>query len=499
MDTPGTIFTLGGIRLTAYGLIAALGLFAGYYLAQRQASARGIKDSALQKAYFFALMGALILARCAYVLSNMGFYRSYPASALRLWEGGYSIFGGILGAVIGARLGAGRRGFLEALDTLTPPMLLTLAIWRLGELTTWQGRGMMLGDSALGFPLVLKNSQGLDCLAVCVYEAVLALLLCAYSMRRSGARPSGDRSMISLMLLGLCQVPLESMRTDEFLEIGFVKVDQLLAMAIAVTMISKFARGYLRSERNERTGYVALALSAAMIGMCIAQEFHLDGSANPAMDYALLGAYALIMAACGWLLRTGWRAAYQSGGAQERSSSSIRDRRIAPVYYPAQHSDAAREAGQRTSPASSYRAILRPGSGEDADPFRVGSPARGNYSYDAQGGYRAQNAYSAQNDNRAQESCRFQNAYAQESYRSPDAYRNQAGYRQQDSYRAQDAYRAQDSYRSRDTYRNQDDSRRGGTYRRIYDTPEAAAGSEAAYSSKVDAYRRSNLSSRHDR
>lgn len=287
MDTPGTIFTLGGIRLTAYGLIAALGLFAGYYLAQRQASARGIKDSALQKAYFFALMGALILARSAYVLSNMGFYRSYPASALRLWEGGYSIFGGILGAVIGARLGAGRRGFLEALDTLTPPMLLTLAIWRLGELTTWQGRGMMLGDSALGFPLVLKNSQGLDCLAVCVYEAVLALLLCAYSMRRSGARPSGDRSMISLMLLGLCQVPLESMRTDEFLEIGFVKVDQLLAMAIAVTMISKFARGYLRSERNERTGYVALALSAAMIGMCIAQEFHLDGSANPAMDYGI--------------------------------------------------------------------------------------------------------------------------------------------------------------------------------------------------------------------
>lgn len=453
MDTPGTIFTLGGIRLTAYGLIAALGLFAGYYLAQRQASARGIKDSALQKTYFFALIGALILARCAYVIANTGFYRSYPAAALRLWEGGYSIFGGILGAVLGARLGAGRRGFLEALDTLTPPMLLTLAIWRLGELTTWQGRGMILGDSALGFPLVLKNSQGLDCLAVCVYEAVLALLLCAYSMRRSGARPSGDRSMMSLMLLGLCQVPLESMRTDEFLEIGFVKLDQLLAMAIAVTMLSKFARGYLRSERNERTGYIALALSAAMIGLCIAQEFHLDGSANPALDYALLGAYALIMAACGWLLRAGWREAHAGSGAAERSSSRLRDRRIAPAYYPAQYGDAARAAGQRTAAAGSYRDMLRASSGEDDDPFRVGSPARGNYRYGSA----------------------------------------------QSSSNSQDSFRTQDGFRSQDSFRTQESSKRGGTYRRIYDTPEAAAGSKAAYSSKVDAYRRSNLAPKDDR
>ena len=173
MDTPGTIFALGGVRLTGYGLFTALGLLAGYMLSRRQAERGHIRQSALEKVCLFAMLYAIILGRAVYVVSNVGFFGEYPSAILRIWEGGISTMGAFAGALLGTRQGAGKRGFRRALDTLMPGLLLTLAVSRLGELTCWQGRGMIVGGGI--FPLTISNSQGARCLAVCVYEAVVAL------------------------------------------------------------------------------------------------------------------------------------------------------------------------------------------------------------------------------------------------------------------------------------------------------------------------------------
>lgn len=340
MDTPGTIFALGGVRLTGYGLFTALGLLAGYMLSRRQAERGHIRQSALEKVCLFAMLYAMILGRAVYVVSNVGFFGEYPSAILRIWEGGISTMGAFAGALLGTRQGAGRRGFRRALDTLMPGLLLTLAVSRLGELTCWQGRGMIVGGGI--FPLTISNSQGARCLAVCVYEAVVALGLMAYALRREN-KPAGCVGFTCIMLLGLAQVPLESMRSDDFLALGFVKVDQLIAMIMAVTMIVMFLRGCLRAYKSSVLDFIALGVAVIMVVMCVVEEFRIDGSANPALNYFMLFIYVSVMAMCGMYLRMGWRAAPEAHSQTKARSTAptYANSRRTSTYYPDMRESAA--------------------------------------------------------------------------------------------------------------------------------------------------------------
>ncbi|MGN1070532.1 MAG: prolipoprotein diacylglyceryl transferase family protein [Candidatus Fimadaptatus sp.] len=356
MSTPGTIIALGSFRLTAYGLIVALGILAGYLLAQRQGHLARIRDSALQKAFFFMLTGALVCSRALFVAVQYGFYQEYPQALLKAWEGGYSVMGALTGALIGLRVATGRRGFRRALDTMAPALALTLAICRLAELSCYQGRGMIIESGAWGFPFTIRNSQGLDCLAICIYEALGALAVMLYGLGGYRARPSGDRGLMCMMLLGLMQVPLESMRTDEFLALGFVKMDQLAAMLLAVGVLATFLIGHIRAGRGKPQGFVALGISLLMVGLCVNEEFRIDGSPNLALNYTLLFAYVLVIAVCGGYLRLGWRASVSSPAA----SAAPRASRSAPAYYPRASSGSARTSGEPARSGSYARSSGAP-------------------------------------------------------------------------------------------------------------------------------------------
>lgn len=344
MNTPGIILSLGGLRLTQYGLCIALGLLAGYLMAQYQARTYNIRMRSLNRVYLSTLLGMAVGARLMYVAVNFSFYGQNMGALWRLWEGGYSVMGAMLGAVAGLGVGAGRRGFKRALDVVMPALLAILAIWRLGELSTWQGRGLMLGDGAPGFPLTVANSQGRRCLAVCIYETVVALVILGYALPRRQGKPAGAIGLTCLALMGLCQIPLESMRNDDFLALGFVKMDQLQAALLAVGVTAVFLRGHIRAGFSKAGGYGAFALSLAMIGMCVAEEFKLDDSQYPMYNYAMLGLYSCVMAVSALFLRRGWCAA-QAGSAPARSNaprrapewnnSAARDPRLSHSYYPA--------------------------------------------------------------------------------------------------------------------------------------------------------------------
>ena len=365
MSTPGTIIALGGLRLTAYGLIVALGILAGYLLAQRQGHLARIRDSALQKAFFFMLIGALVCSRALFVAVQYGFYQEYPQALLKAWEGGYSVMGALVGALAGLRMATGRRGFRRALDTMAPALALTLAICRLAELSCYQGRGMIIESGAWGFPFTIRNSQDMDCLAICIYEALGALAVMLYGLGGYRARPSGDRGLMCMMLLGLMQVPLESMRTDEFLALGFVKMDQLAAMLLAVGVLVTFLIGHIRAGRGRPQGFVALGISLLMVGLCVNEEFRIDGSPNLALNYTLLFAYVLVIAVCGGYLRLGWRAGVSSPAA----SAAPRTPRTAPDYRSRTAAGSGRASGTPARSAGSYAR-------SSGAPARSGSYAR---------------------------------------------------------------------------------------------------------------------------
>ena len=391
MSTPGTIIALGGLRLTAYGLIVALGILAGYLLAQRQGHLARIRDSALQKAFFFMLIGALVCSRALFVAVQYGFYQEYPQALLKAWEGGYSVMGALVGALAGLRMATGRRGFRRALDTMAPALALTLAICRLAELSCYQGRGMIIESGAWGFPFTIRNSQDMDCLAICIYEALGALAVMLYGLGGYRARPAGDRGLMCMMLLGLMQVPLESMRTDEFLALGFVKMDQLAAMLLAVGVLITFLVGHIRAGRGRPQGFVALGISLLMVGLCVNEEFRIDGSPNLALNYTLLFAYVLVIAVCGGYLRLGWRAGVSSPAA----SAAPRTPRTAPDYRSRTAAGSGRASGAPARSGSYARSSGAPARSSGSYARTSGAPARSSGSYARSSGTPARSAGSA--------------------------------------------------------------------------------------------------------
>lgn len=100
------------------------------------ARARGIDDEHLWKMLTRALIGALIGARLAYVVNHLGNYIDHPLEALRLWEGGASLLGGILVAILVAlpEMRRQRLDFWTVMDAAAPGMALGIAIGRMGDL-----------------------------------------------------------------------------------------------------------------------------------------------------------------------------------------------------------------------------------------------------------------------------------------------------------------------------------------------------------------------------
>ena len=96
----GTL-SLGPLNLRLYGLMVALGVIAGVYVAARLLQRRGLNPEwAVQVATVGVPLG-LIGARAYHVLTDWKSYQGRWVDVVKIWEGGLGIPGGILGAVLG--------------------------------------------------------------------------------------------------------------------------------------------------------------------------------------------------------------------------------------------------------------------------------------------------------------------------------------------------------------------------------------------------------------
>ena len=211
-------------------------------------------------------------------------------SVLRTWEGGFMLYGAVLGALLAAGLLARRcgAGVTATLDELAVPGLLAVAVCRLGEGLTGEGVGAWVESAALmRFPFAVQNEFGEWQLAVFVLEAAAALLIALAVLRVQAGQ--GERITTALLLYACCQVVLESLRMDSCLKIGFVRVSQVISAVVilGVTVL-----------RAQRAGGRPLVIRrAAGLGVCAA----LVGGVEWALDKTPVSnvlLYGVMIAAC---------------------------------------------------------------------------------------------------------------------------------------------------------------------------------------------------------
>jgi len=126
---------LGPLRLRAYGLLIALGVFAAIWLADRRWQARGGEAGTVASLAMWAVPGGLVGARLYHIATDYELYTHHPLNMVKVWQGGLGIWGGIAGG-----LGVGaiylRRHHLslrDMMDTVAPALPLAQAIGRWGN------------------------------------------------------------------------------------------------------------------------------------------------------------------------------------------------------------------------------------------------------------------------------------------------------------------------------------------------------------------------------
>jgi phosphatidylglycerol:prolipoprotein diacylglycerol transferase len=93
------LLNIGRFNIYTYGVMIALGLLVGVFLARRQAVREGIDPDKIVDVTFYVLLAALIGSRLLFVFMNLQQYSHNPINALKIWEGGLVFYGGLLPAV----------------------------------------------------------------------------------------------------------------------------------------------------------------------------------------------------------------------------------------------------------------------------------------------------------------------------------------------------------------------------------------------------------------
>ena len=164
------------MALRWYGLMYLLGFAAVWFLGNRRAKTHpgDWQAQEISDLVFFGAMGAVLGGRDGYVLFyNLDVFLSDPLYLFRMWEGGMSFHGGLLGVALGVLLFARKfnREWLDVADFLAPLCPIGIGLGRLGNFINMELPGRVT-DSALGLVYTCDAVRGLTQTCVGEWETI---------------------------------------------------------------------------------------------------------------------------------------------------------------------------------------------------------------------------------------------------------------------------------------------------------------------------------------
>ncbi len=140
------VFFIGPLTIHYYGLTMALAVGSGFYLALKRADSFGVNKSSAEDLLFWVIIGGFIGARFYHVLSSFEYYLQHPIDIFKVWNGGLSIYGALLGGLFviwffADKILHHKSRILNLLDWLTPSLLLGQIIGRFGNLFNYEAYG----------------------------------------------------------------------------------------------------------------------------------------------------------------------------------------------------------------------------------------------------------------------------------------------------------------------------------------------------------------------
>ncbi len=132
------IFSIGPVALRWYGLMYLIGLVAALFIANKRAdNSQGVwSREQVSDLIFYGFLGVILGGRIGYVFFyQFEYFLSDPLYLIKIWQGGMSFHGGLLGVAVAAFIFARKtnKSFLAVGDFITPLVPIGLGMGRLGN------------------------------------------------------------------------------------------------------------------------------------------------------------------------------------------------------------------------------------------------------------------------------------------------------------------------------------------------------------------------------
>jgi phosphatidylglycerol:prolipoprotein diacylglycerol transferase len=128
------VFSWGVLHVRSYGLMLAIAFLVGTWLGLKEARRLGLDPDHLVTVVLVTLVSSVIGARILFVLEHIDEFRGQWSSMLAVWQGGLTLYGGVVAGTLAALLTARRLGMpmWAVADALTPAVALGTMFGRIG-------------------------------------------------------------------------------------------------------------------------------------------------------------------------------------------------------------------------------------------------------------------------------------------------------------------------------------------------------------------------------
>jgi len=251
--------SLGPLHVRWYGLMYLVGFLGAWWLARRRAARAGSTwtPAEVDDLIFYCAIGVILGGRLGWML----FYGterifSDPLSVLRIWEGGMSFHGGLVGVLVALAMFANRRAkkIADVFDFTAPLPAIGFGAGRLGNFINGELWGK---PTDVPWAVVV---DGVPLHASQLYEAfleglVLFVILWWFTAKpRPRLAPSG----LFLVCYGVFRFAVEFVRVPDenrgYLLFDWVTMGQILSLPMIVAGAWMLAVAYRRNERSGNYG-----------------------------------------------------------------------------------------------------------------------------------------------------------------------------------------------------------------------------------------------------
>ncbi|HDG9412038.1 TPA: prolipoprotein diacylglyceryl transferase [Staphylococcus aureus] len=239
-------FNLGPLSVRWYGIIIAVGILLGYFVAQRALVKAGLHKDTLVDIIFYSALFGFIAARIYFVIFQWPYYAENPSEIIKIWHGGIAIHGGLIGGFIAGVIVCKVKNLnpFQIGDIVAPSIILAQGIGRWGNFMNHEAHG---GSVSLAFleqlhlpNFIIENMyiNGQYYHPTFLYESIwdVAGFIILVNIRKH--LKLGETFFLYLTWYSIGRFFIEGLRTDSLMLTSNIRVAQLVSILLILISIS---------------------------------------------------------------------------------------------------------------------------------------------------------------------------------------------------------------------------------------------------------------------